>query len=246
MKPIVRNILYIVAILAIVGVSALLFTSGKKTSSSVTATGDIFVKFNDEGAFLDEEQIKEYITSEYGIIAGKRADSISLARIEEILNSKSVISGSDAYITKKGDLNVIISQRIPAVRFQKGNDAIFSDKDGNLFPVKSASVYDVPVIDGKIPQNDTLWVKRTVALAQWIESSKTWADKFVQIHAEEDGNITLVPREGREKFLFGQPDNITSKFARLEDYYKYIVPSKEEGCYGSVSLMYDDHIVCKK
>lgn len=246
MKPIVRKILYILAILALAGVSILLFTSARKVSSSTVSTGEVIVKFTDGESFLSEEQIKEYIESEYGIIAGKIADSINLAKIEDILNSKSMIQNSEVYITKKGDLNVIVSQRKPSVRFQKGSEVIFADKEGKLFSVKSGISYSVPIIDGKIPENDSTWVRRAVALVNWIESSKTWTDKFVQIHAEEDGNIVLVPREGREKFMFGQPDNVASKFARLEDYYKYIVPSKEEGYYGTVSLMYDDHIVCKK
>ena len=133
MKPIVRKILYILAILALAGVSILLFTSARKVSSSTVSTGEVIVKFTDGESFLSEEQIKEYIESEYGIIAGKIADSINLAKIEDILNSKSMIQNSEVYITKKGDLNVIVSQRKPSVRFQKGSEVIFADKEGKLF-----------------------------------------------------------------------------------------------------------------
>jgi cell division protein FtsQ len=65
------------------------------------------------------------------------------------------------------------------------------------------------------------------------------------MYSDSTGNLTLIPREGQEKFLFGQPEEIEKKLRRLEMYYGYIVPEKGEKTYRSVDLRYNDQIICK-
>ena len=55
----------------------------------------------------------------------------------------------------------------------------------------------------------------------------------------------LVPREGKERFLFGQPENISEKFRKMEMYYRSILPEKGSDAYTTVSVEYDGQIVCR-
>ena len=79
----------------------------------------------------------------------------------------------------------------------------------------------------------------------YMENSKVWKDKIVQISVSDGGELTLVPRKGQERFLFGQPDNIDDKFSRMEKYYTHIQPEKGADRYTSVSVEYDGQIVCR-
>jgi cell division protein FtsQ len=78
-----------------------------------------------------------------------------------------------------------------------------------------------------------------------MESSKVWKDKIVQITVCDGGELKMVPRRGKEVFLFGQPVNIEDKFSRMEMYYSNIIPAKGSETYTSVSVEYDGQIVCK-
>ena len=53
----------------------------------------------------------------------------------------------------------------------------------------------------------------------------------MQITVQEDGNLVLIPREGRERFLFGQACDMEKKFEKMELYYKGIREEKGEDAY---------------
>ena len=68
-------------------------------------------------------------------------------------------------------------------------------------------------------------------------------------HYETDpvvGDRSLIPREGKERFLFGNPFDCADKFGRLEDYYRYIVPEKGADYYRTVNVKFEKQIVCRK
>jgi cell division protein FtsQ len=62
---------------------------------------------------------------------------------------------------------------------------------------------------------------------------------------DRKGELTLVPREGNEIFLFGQPHSVPEKFAKMEKYYTTIIPEKGAKKYKTVDVRFDNQIVCK-
>ena len=73
-----------------------------------------------------------------------------------------------------------------------------------------------------------------------------WEENIRNINVREDGNLVLVPAEGREKFIFGPPVRIAEKFSLMERYYTAVAPSKEGGYYSTVDLRYKGQLVCRK
>ena len=45
-------------------------------------------------------------------------------------------------------------------------------------------------------------------LVNYIETSRTWKDKIVQIHVADNGDVALIPRKGKEMFIIGQPTSL--------------------------------------
>ena len=112
--------------------------------------------------------------------------------------------------------------------------------DGEI-PLKANSGYKGEITDPK----EKAWIEKVLRMVRYMEESKTWKDKIVQMTVSDNGELTLVPREGKERFLFGQPDNIEDKFSRMEMYYTGILPAKGEGKYTKISVEYDGQIVCR-
>ena len=83
-------------------------------------------------------------------------------------------------------------------------------------------------------------------IVNYIENSRTWRDKIVQIHVNGDRDLVLIPREGDEFFIFGQPEDIEEKFRKMEKYYTHIIPAKGDGYYKTVDLRFDGQVVCRK
>ena len=68
---------------------------------------------------------------------------------------------------------------------------------------------------------------------------------IVQIHVTESSDLILIPREGNERFLFGQPDNFKAKFERMKKYYTAVVPEKGADKYRQVDVRYKGQIICR-
>lgn len=209
--------------------------------------------------FITPKEIRAYLDKEYSGYVGQLLDSIDLAKIEKILDSKSAILKSQAYTTKDSMLNVIITQRKPVVRFQKGNKGFYADAEGFLFPLQSTYASHVHIVDGEIPlkmesgrmgRPDSIkeeqWLKQILGLVKYMEADRIWRNKIVQITVEKDGDLVLTPREGKELFIFGSPTDIQDKFRKMELYYKGIRRDKGPDYYRHIDLRYDGQIVCRQ
>ena len=172
--------------------------------------------------------------------------SLDLDRIEQVLESKSAINRTEAFVTKDGMLNITITQRRPVVRFQGAHGGYYADAEGRSFALQKSYASYVPVVDGKIPAiTDTVGIVRTTQVVNFLENDALWKGKFVQIRIDDKGDIILIPREGNERFIIGQPCKIEEKARKMEWYYTHIIPEKGGGHYKTVDLRFDGQIVCR-
>lgn len=235
-----------------------IYASTKEHRRQATCVG-VKVEFADSYNFVTAEDIEQYLKEGYGVYVGQRLDSINLMKVEKLLDSKSAILKTEAFTTPDGYLNVRLFQREPVVRFQKDGHGFYADAKGFLFPLQNNYTSRVPIIDGDIPLDvkagfkgkpgtgkEQEWLAKALELANFISSSPVWSENISQVSVRSNGDLVMIPRQGKEKFLFGQPDDIVAKFGKIEKYYTSIAPAKEPGCYSSVNVKYKGQIVCRK
>jgi len=258
MKPVVRKIILISSLVITVAGLALLVLAKDSHRAKLTCEG-LRVEYADDNRFVSEDDVKAYIDKYYGSYIGQRLDSVNLCKIEKILDDQSAVLKSEAFITPDGLLNIRLSQRAPVLRFQKGDTGFYVDERGYIFPLQENYSADVPVVDGDIPigytdgykgkamtEKEDGWINGVLGMMSWLAKSRTWKDSIVQVAVSSGGDLILVPRIGKEKIVFGSPDNVADKFSRIEKYYEYIRPSVPEGYYSSVNVKYDGQIICRK
>lgn len=259
MSKTARHIINSISALLLLGGLAGAFFLGSAFRAPLTCSG-LSVKILDSAAnrFVTRADIEKYLNKEYGEYIGMPLDSIDLCKVEKIVDSRSAVFKSEAFTTPDGKLNVTITQRTPIVRFQKSDGGFYADAEGFLFPLQSSYASRVQIIDGDIPlkansgykgkledPEEQEWLEKVLNVINYMESSKVWKEKIVQITVCDGGELKMVPRHGKEIFLFGQPVNIENKFRRMEMYYSNIVPAKGTDFYGTVSVEFDGQIVCK-
>ncbi len=219
---------------------------------------EVIIKDSLENHFVSASDVKNFIDKSYGKYIGLPVDSIDLVRIEEIVCGRSAVRSSEAYMTKDGTLHVDVTQRKPVVRFQKKDGGFYADADGYIFPLQSTYASHVQIIDGAIPlaansgykgqiasPDEKEWFGSVMKLVNYMEGQAQWRDKIVQIHVLANGDLMLIPREGDEKFLFGQPCGIEDKFMKIKRYYTAVIPEKGSGKYKVVDLRFKEQIVCR-
>ena len=245
MKLCRRHILSLTALVALL-VAMVATTSLASVDRRLRTCEGVKVTFTDGPRFLSEAEVKAVLDKRCGTYIGQRLDSLQLFKIEQVLNMQSAVLRSEAWTTDDGFLNVRITQRVPVARFQNGSDGFYVDRNGVYFPLKDSYCADVPVIDGNAPVGNSdkarkEWMQDALNMLAYMDGG--WADRIVQMHVDGNGDLILIPREGNESFVFGQPCDVEDKFSRMEDYYRYIRPGEKK--YTVVNLKYEGQIVCK-
>lgn len=219
---------------------------------------NVIIKDSLKNSFVTRGDIKAYIDKEAGSYKGKPAGEIDLVKIEKLIDGKSAVYKSEAYMTRDGKLNVEVTQRTPVVRFNKGNGGFYADIDGFLFPLQAHNPSGILVIDGSIPlkadsgykgeagtPEEKQWLSGVLDMVSYISGSRL-SGSISRLNVLPNGDLVIYPAEGKEKFIFGKPDNIGSKFKKIKYYYTTIVPEKGNGTYSTVNVKYDGQVICRK
>ena len=208
-------------------------------------------------SFVSEKDIAVYM-EEYGPYVGQLLGDVDLPRIEEILSARSAILGSECWLDRDGFIHIEVTQREPAIRFQKGDRGFYADEKGFVFPLQKNYTSRVPIIDGAVPLEignefrgkpasgkEQAWLDRIIGMVAYMQK-EGWSERISQITVRPDGTLVLIPAAGTEKFIFGPPTGFGAKFGRIKTYYEAIVPSLDKTVYTSVDIRYDKQIICKK
>lgn len=260
MKKTVRYMIVTACALLLLGCITCSFVAGKAARVPLLCKGlKVVIADSLENRFVSGADVKKYLEREYGQYIGQAIDSIDLARIEKIIDGRSAVNKSEAYVTRDGILHLTVTQRKPVVRFQKKDGGFYADAEGFIFPLQNSYASHVQVIDGAIPLAansgykgeitdpvEKEWFRKVLGVVNHMENSRKWKDKIVQISVGTNGELTLVPRKGEERFLFGQPVKVEEKFGKMEKYYTHIVPEKGQDHYKVIDLRFDGQIVCRQ
>lgn len=260
MKTTVKYILTGTCGIVLAACMIMAFTAGADYRKSITCHGaEITILDSTRNGFVSKGDVKGYLDKEYGTYIGEPVGEIDLQKIEDLIDSKSAVLKSQAFVTKDGMLHIDVTQRKPIVRFQKSDGGFYADAEGYIFPLQRSYASHVQVVDGNIPlaadsgfkgaiadPEERAWFYSMMSVINHMESSRLWKDKIVQINVDEDGGLILIPREGNERFLFGKPEDISGKFRKMEKYYTHIRPAKGDGHYAVVDLKYRGQIVCRE
>ena len=258
MKPLWRHILAAVLLLALAAVWILSDHAWARQHRRKTCQGvQTTILDSVSRRFVSVEDVSDWM-KEYGTYVGAPLDSIDLQKVETLLDGKSAVRKSQAWLGDDGYLHVELTQREPVIRFQKGQEGFYADAEGFLFPLQSRFTARVPIVDGAIPvtsakgykgeaatPQEQEWIRLMLGLVDYLKTHPVWMETIGQMTVSRSGDLVLVPREGKERFILGTPTGLDDKFGRIRKYYEYIAPNQEEG-YATVDVRFGGQIICRK
>ncbi|MBO4443109.1 MAG: cell division protein FtsQ [Bacteroidaceae bacterium] len=171
-------------------------------------------------------------------------DEIDLEKIEATLLLHPLVGKVQCYKTGGDMLRINISSKVPLVRVlnNRGQD-FYVDSRGEILSQHSLAV-QLPVatgyIDRRFASHELLDVVRA------IDRSEFWKAQVEQINVTREGEIQLVPRVGDHLLILGTADNVESKLSRLMNFYEKGLDNIGWNKYRSVSVAYENQVVCKK
>src|SRR5574344_2632947 len=161
--------------------------------------------------FVSKNEVIDIINSYNGNVIGKRNSKINLGNLENLLNMKSAVKESQISLTRDGILNVQIKQRKPVMRIETENGGFYIDEDAFIFPLIEKYTSYVPIATGNIPfyavpeqqavkKTDSLdCIAQLLELGKFFENNPFWNSQIEQIYFEENGDVIMYPRVGKQK-----------------------------------------------
>ena len=152
MKKAVKYILYSVLATVILGCIVAAYIAGQQARRPIVCKGiRIEVLDSTVNSFVTVSDVRHYLDRSCGKLIGQPIDSIDLTKVEMVVDSRSAVLKSQAYVTRDSMLNITVTQRKPVVRFQKKDGGFYADAEGYIFPLQSSYASHVQIIDGAIP-----------------------------------------------------------------------------------------------
>ncbi|MGK7396415.1 MAG: cell division protein FtsQ/DivIB [Candidatus Cyclobacteriaceae bacterium M3_2C_046] len=206
-----------------------------------------------ENYFINDKDVMDLLTEGGSlVIKGRELDELNLKQLELKVKEHKFVKDAEVYRDLKGNLIVNIAQNRPLARISQtdGPDAYIS-QEGDVLPVSDRYTARVVILRGpyvkKLIKDGLNQSNRGLAyleLLSYIEQDKFWKAEIAEIEIDAKGGIIFLPQLGKQKIIFGQPQDIEEKFRKLNIFLKQILPHKGWNHYNTVNLKFKDQIIC--
>jgi cell division protein FtsQ len=219
---------------------------------------EILVDYQQADPLIDETHIKKKVYSSFDSLIGKRISDINLVEIEKLVQQDQYIEYAQVYYTLTGHLKIKVIQKQPLLRIiNNQNQHYYIDLSGSGMPFKQGFSPRIPVASGHIPYpySDTLdlinnenfpILKDLHQLALHIKDNVFLNALVEQIYVNKDREFELIPKVGKQIILFGDINDMESKFEKLIVFYYHGIGKAGWGTYKTINLKFRDQIVCSK
>ena len=212
-----------------------------------------------EQPLVMEEELYDTLNVRFGKIEGQHLDAIPVYEMEQFLTSHPYIQRTNVYTTLNGDMVATVEVRVPLVRVITSFDENFLiDTAGVVMPLSRRHPIRLPVATGSIdiridtiPANVKHLKPGTPVRDIYELSLLIYRDEFLnaltgQVFINEDGEMELIPKIGRQVILVGTSENLKDKMIKLREFYLQVMKYKGWDIYQTINLTFDNQVVCSK
>lgn len=263
-KKIITLVLWI---LGLSGLAVSLAFASRKEKLVKTEHLSVTVSGSGENSFIDEEDVKDYLSEQKDSVVNIEKAKLDVNKIEKTLNAHPAIESADISVDVNGDVSIEIMQRTPLLRvFCEDGESYYIDTQSKLMPLSDKYTARVLVATGYIYEpyarryqlsvkdiaKSEVFSKTSVlddlfVLADYISKDSTLADLVQQINVTKDKEFELYPSIGDHKIVFGEATDIEEKFNNLKVFYTEGL-NKTDGWnkYSVINIKYKNQVVCTK
>ncbi len=202
---------------------------------------------------ISKKEIEKVIKTEIGYDASRGTmKRIDLGKLESLIDGDPRVKESEVYIDKHLKIHVGITQREPIVRIHGEKVSYYLDIDGNYIPLSKSAAIRVPVVTGRVDAYHPAFAndKKSNINAVHKLGVTIYEDDFLralveQIEFDENDQITIIPKMGRNKIKLGSIENLDDKFYRLKVFYEKAISKYGIDKFSELDLQYEDRVFGK-
>lgn len=240
--------------LVLVGVFGLIaFT--EKMKGDVTIR-DIRMKIENtnENHFVDEQDVMDLMQLDESKLIGADFEALSLKTIESKIQRDPFIRNAELYSDLSGTVTVRVELRRPIARIVRADGADgYIAEDGTIMPVSEKFTSRVVLLSGSymphlLKQRNLFELPNgaeLMAMLERIHGDEFWNAQIAELSIDNNAKLTIYTQIGDEIIEFGKPEDLDTKFRKLEIYYREILPRVGWNKYDRVNLEYAGQIVAE-
>ena len=232
--------------------AVLTFLSVQRKSNSPIETLSIdIVSADGQKSLMTKAYLAKRINSYLGYdINMATISDINLLELEEIILADERIDRAELFLDAENKLHVRVEEKKVVLRVKNNDTTYYLDENGEKINVTVGRVARVPVATGDIESYDLSLIhskrrsnlKDVYLLAQEIGKDKFLSALIEQIDIDINGQVTMVPKIGKEKIKLSVND-LEEKLFKLKYFYKDGLPKEGWSKYAILNLDIRDQVV---
>jgi cell division protein FtsQ len=247
-KKLLTSILWLVVGIATV---ALLISAVYNKESKHCKGVDITISGVTNNFFIDKNDVYTIIKNNGGDSTQHIAlSSINLKLIEKELEKDVWVKNAELFFDNNNILKVTVEEREPVARiFSNTGSTFYIDSNCKVLPLSEKFSARLPIFTGlnnnveSLSHADSLLLNDIKNIAVKINADTFLTAMIVQIDIVSKNSFEFIPNIGKQKILFGNGDDVDSKFTKLKLFYKNVVAQSGWNKYSTINLQYKNQVV---
>lgn len=205
------------------------------------------IKINDPDStgFVKESDVVAILSPKYAVLDTMRRKDINTLEIEQLLNSNNRVEKASCHILNNGTLLIDIDPIKPVARIFDNEGSVYVNAAGKRIASNPSYLVDVPVVTVN-GIADTEMISHFLPLLTAIKSDPKYDALVSSLHIDSRGDIIIIPNVVGHVINFGDETRIQNKFARLQVFYRDVMPVRGWTAYDTISVKWDGRIVATK
>ena len=220
------------------------FASHRNESKKIN---DINVVFkNGDNLFISYEMVNKLLIQNLGTDINQSKEKLNLNNLEEFMQSNEMVENADIFLTIKGDLGAIITQRSPVLRVANKTGSYYYDKLGKKMPLSNNYSARVPITSCELNKNNCSDI---ICLANRIKNDVFLQKQIIginQIENKSTKQFELKTRLGDQIIIFGDLKKVDEKIKKLKVFYQKAISDSTINNYKTINLKFNNQVVCAK
>lgn len=239
--------------LLLVGIGSLLYLSVLRKRAAEVSTLAVEIKSGENGVLIQEKEVKKLVVKIVGFKPERKAiRKINSMKLERSLEEDPRIKNAEVYFDSKNRLHVMVEPKEVILRVSDASGhQYFLDASGQQVPVMRGGAVRVPLANGNIEsytkgfaeKAGSSSLKEVFLLVKYINKDPFLKALIEQLYVEESGDITFIPKVGKEKLVFGSSVQMEEKFDNLKIFYRDGLTKLGWNRYPILNLKYINQVV---
>lgn len=194
------------------------------------------------------KEVEKMVTNYLGYdVTNSSVKELDTKDLEDILQADKRVKKVEVFLDSKDRLNVWIVQKQPVVRIMDSKSvSYYLDEDGKRVPTARYAAIRVPVATGEFELFDSTFynlqkpskLREVYNVCKYIASDDFLSALIEQVVVDENKDLVLIPKMGKQKILIGDDQLLDEKFGNLKIMYKEGLPREGWKKYSVLNIKY--------